>query len=129
MMERVILKTIGLLPESFFSLCYGFKPVVIDGQRLDSKARLLCDIDRKNATPVRDTPLETTRANLERLSSALTSRRKTATCPRDYTSRRPIPLFPFWFSIMAAVISAAPSTVMTASVRGLRNMAALPFCP
>ncbi|WP_340151716.1 alpha/beta hydrolase [uncultured Sneathiella sp.] len=75
MMERVILKTIGLLPESFFSLCYGFKPVVIDGQRLDSKARLLCDIDRKNATPVRDTPLETTRANLERLSSALSGPR------------------------------------------------------
>ncbi|MEX1034361.1 MAG: alpha/beta hydrolase [Sneathiella sp.] len=75
MKERVILKAVGLLPESFFSLCYGFRPVVIDGQRLDSKARLLCDIDRKNATPVRDTPLETTRGNLERLSGALSGPR------------------------------------------------------
>ncbi|MDF2368275.1 alpha/beta hydrolase [Sneathiella sp.] len=70
-MERLLLALIAMVPDSFLSLCYGLKPVVIDGQRLNSKARLLCDIDRKTATPVRETPVETTRANMERLAGAL----------------------------------------------------------
>ncbi len=70
-MERLLLALIAILPDSFFSLCYGLKPVVIDGQRLNSKARLLCDIDRKTATPVRETPVGNTRANMERLAGAL----------------------------------------------------------
>lgn len=74
-MERLLLALIALLPDSFFSLCYGLKPVVIDGQTLNSKARLLCDIDRKTATPVRETPVETTRANMERLAGALAGKR------------------------------------------------------
>lgn len=74
-MERLLLALIALLPDSFFSLCYGLKPIVIDGQTLNSKARLLCDIDRKTATPVRETPIETTRANMERLAGALAGKR------------------------------------------------------
>jgi acetyl esterase len=74
-MERLLLALIAVLPDSFFSLCYGFKPVMIDGQRLNSKARLLCDIDRKTATPVRETPVETIRANMERLAGSLAGKR------------------------------------------------------
>ncbi|MZR30365.1 alpha/beta hydrolase [Sneathiella litorea] len=73
-MQKIILALIAMLPDSLISLCYGFKPRVMDGQRLNNKARLLCDIDRKMATPVRETPVETTRTNMERLSGAMTGR-------------------------------------------------------
>ena len=71
MFERLMLKLIAVLPDSFFSLCYGLKPVVIDGQTLNSKARLLCDLDRKRATPLKDTPIEVTRAGMEQLAVTL----------------------------------------------------------
>lgn len=74
-MERLILALVALLPESLFGLCYGLRPVVIDGQKLNSKVRFLCDFDRKTATPVRDTPVETTRANMERLAGALAGKK------------------------------------------------------
>ncbi|WP_288901469.1 alpha/beta hydrolase [uncultured Sneathiella sp.] len=82
-MERLILALVALLPESFFSLCYGLKPIIIDGQKLNNKARLLCDIDRKTATPVRDTPVETTRANMERLAGALAGKKPRLKAIRD----------------------------------------------
>ena len=93
-MQRLLIALIALLPESFFRLCYGLKPVVIDGQRLDSKARLLCDIDRKTATPVRDTPVETTRANMERLADALAGKRPRLQSTEDIdlsTATGPLP--------------------------------------
>ncbi|TNE40486.1 MAG: alpha/beta hydrolase [Alphaproteobacteria bacterium] len=71
MAEKLVLFLIVHLPAFFFDLLYGFKPIRIDGQRLDTKARVLCDIDKKIAKPVKETPIEETRAGLEKVSAAL----------------------------------------------------------
>jgi len=71
MIERLFIKLIAALPEGIFDLLYLYRHVKIDDQTLNSKARFLCDIDRKTAVSVRDTPVETTRANLERLAGVM----------------------------------------------------------
>lgn len=65
MTERLIVAAIKLLPASFINLCFGLKPVVIDGQRLHPKARLLALIDAKNAAPVTPDSVMDARARLE----------------------------------------------------------------
>ena len=75
MIERLLIKLIAALPDGIFNLLYLYKHVKIDGQQLNNKARILCDIDRKTAVSVLDTPVETTRANLERLAGTLAGAR------------------------------------------------------
>ena len=75
MIERLIVAALKLLPASFFNLCYGLKPVVIDGQTLDAKARFLADLDRKSAAPVTLENVPETRERLAKTVDLLAGKR------------------------------------------------------
>ncbi|MAL79603.1 MAG: hypothetical protein CMN55_10910 [Sneathiella sp.] len=87
MLERLIAALLAALPSSFFSLFYGFRPLVIDGQKLDAKARLLCDLDRKSASPVTIEGLAENREKLEKVSSLLAGKPPRLPSIQDITIR------------------------------------------